>query len=131
MCVLLQRVAETVEEEVQDHEDADGGEAVDEEEEADDTGHDNIPPDENEENGILNHKVEASHERLNNFIEEDVNHEAELQEEDQHFNSADANGENSEQINGDIYEKEEGEDEVPDGNTDEKSQVIIKKKLLN
>ncbi|XP_040209731.1 doublecortin domain-containing protein 2 isoform X2 [Rana temporaria] len=136
-----QRVAETVEEEVQDPEDADGGEAVDEEEEeeeADDVGHDNIPPDENQENSIINHEVEASHEKLNNFIEDDVeasheklnnfieddvNNEAELQEEDQHFNSADMNGENSEQINGDMYEKEEGEDEIPDGNTDEKSQA--------
>ncbi|XP_018419288.1 PREDICTED: doublecortin domain-containing protein 2 [Nanorana parkeri] len=119
-----QRVAETVEEEVQGHQDADGGEDADDEEVTeDDVDHDNITPDENEDHGVLSHEVEASHEKLNNYVEDYANHDAEVPEEDQHFNSADTNGENLEQINGDIYEKEEGEDEHPDGNTDEKSQA--------
>ncbi|XP_072267716.1 doublecortin domain-containing protein 2 isoform X2 [Pyxicephalus adspersus] len=112
-----QRVAETVEEEVQDNEDA--GETADDGAAANDVGHDNIPPDENED-----HEVEASHEKLNNYSE-DVKDEAELQEEEQNFNSADTNGENLEHINGDIYEKEEGDEEQVDGNTEEISQAEL------
>ncbi|KAM5158143.1 doublecortin domain-containing protein 2 [Mantella aurantiaca] len=119
-----QRVAETVEEEVQDHEDADGGEDADDEGVPEDhLDHDNIPPDENEDHGTLSHEVVVRQEKLNNFSENNVTHEAEVQEEDQHFNTADTHGENLEQINGDIYEKEEGEEGHLDENTDGKSQA--------
>lgn len=117
---MLQRVAETVEEEVQDH----GGESADEEE-AEDVGYNNISAGETEKHGIVIHEGEPRREKLNNYVEDD-SHAAEVQEEDQHFNSTDTNGEKLEHINGDIYEKE-GEDEHPDGKTDGKNQVISKK----
>ncbi|XP_068093075.1 doublecortin domain-containing protein 2 isoform X2 [Hyperolius riggenbachi] len=119
-----QRVAETVEEEVQDHEeDHDGEEPACNGEEAAQGDH-NIPPDENDDYGTITHEEEVNHENIINGQEDEAtNEEAELQEEDKHFDSV--NGEVLEQINGDMYENEEADDGEEDHDiaTDEKSQA--------
>ncbi|KAM9307703.1 doublecortin domain-containing protein 2 [Gastrophryne carolinensis] len=107
-----QRVAETVEEEVQDQ----NAEEAPEEEE-----HNNISA---EENDFPTVSEEEETRKLNNGAEEKVtNDEAEMQEDDQHLNSEDINDENLPEINGDIDAGEEGEEEDADKNADEESQA--------
>lgn len=122
---LLQRVAETVEEEVRDNEAEYGEEAEEAEEHEDD--HNNVhadhlhdeETDENEEHSMVSHEVEANHGKMHNDSEDVIDNYGDGHwEEDQHLNSVDAHGEGIGQMNGDFEERED-EDEFLDGKTND------------
>ncbi|XP_044151169.1 doublecortin domain-containing protein 2 isoform X1 [Bufo gargarizans] len=124
-----QRVAETVEEEVQDNEGQEDEETAEDAKEQEDD-HNNVQEDhlheeetsENEEHGMVSHEGEANNGKMHNDSEDVIDNYGDGHwEEDQQLHSVDTHGEGIGQINNDIYGREEDEDH--DGDRTDQSQA--------